>query len=61
MKFEIGEIVEIDYGAYNAGKKAVLLQFNADKVFGVQFGLVKIMFIGESKPTYTLLDRARKL
>jgi hypothetical protein len=60
MKFEIGEIVEIDYGAYNAGKKAVLLQFNADKVFG-NVELVKIMFIGESKPTYTLLDRARKL
>ena len=60
MKFEIGEIVEIDYGAYNAGKKAVLLQFNADKVFG-NVELVKIMFIGESSPTYTLLDRIVKL
>jgi len=60
MKFEIGEIVEIEYGDCNAGKKAVLLQFNADKVFG-NGELVKIMLIGESKPTYTLLDRIVKL
>jgi len=60
MKFEIGEIVEIESGYINAGKKAVLLQFNADKVFG-NGELVKIMLIGESKPTYTLLDRIVKL
>ena len=60
MNFEIGEIVEIEYGDCNAGKKAVLLQFNDDKVFG-NGELVKIMFIGESKPTYTLLDRIIKL
>ena len=60
MKFEIGEIVEIEYGYSSPRQKAVLLQFNDGKLFGTG-ELVKIMFIGENKPTYTLLDRMRKL
>jgi len=60
MKFEIGEVVEIEYGTSGPRKKAILLQFNDDKVFGTG-ELVKIMFIGESSPTYTLLDRIVKL
>lgn len=60
MKFEIGEIVEIEYGAISPRPKAVLLQFNDGKLFGTG-KLAKIMFIGESKPTYTLLDRVVKL
>lgn len=59
MNFEIGEVVEVEYG-HNPPKKAILLQFNNDKVFG-NGELVKIMFIGESKPSYTLLDRIHKL
>ena len=59
MNFEIGEVVEVEYGS-NPPKKAILLQFNDDKVFGTG-ELVKIMFIGENKPTYTLLDRIVKL
>lgn len=59
MKFDIGEVVEVEYGR-SPPKKAILLQFNDDKVFGIG-ELVKIMFIGESKTTYTLLDRIHKL
>jgi hypothetical protein len=61
MNFEIGEIVEIEYGDCNAGKKAVLLQYNDDKLFGSGATLVKIMLLGEDKPTYTLLERVVKL
>lgn len=60
MKFEIGEIVEIKHGDCNAGKKAVLLQLNVDKLFS-NSELVKIMLLGENKPSYTLSDRISKI
>lgn len=58
MKFEIGEIVQVKDSPRR--KKAVLLGFENGKLFGTG-ELVKIMVIGQEKPTYTLFDRIVKL
>ena len=58
--FEIGEIVQMKHSDERHRLKAVVLGFEANKLFdSVQ--CVKVMIIGRDKPTFTLSDRIVKL
>ncbi len=62
MKFDykIGEIVGINNGSVSSRPKAVILGVESNNLFE-SVRCVKIMIIGDSKPTYTLSDRICKL
>ena len=58
--FEIGEIVEMKHSDRRHRHKAVVLGFEANKLFDSVY-CVKVMYVGGLKPMYVLSDRIRKL
>ncbi len=58
--FEIGEIVEMKHSDKRHRLKAVVLGFEANKLFN-SVECVKIMIIGRDSPTFTLSDRIVKI
>lgn len=58
--FEIGDIVEMKHSDRRHRLKAVVLGFEANKLFN-SVQCVKVMIVGRDKPTFTLSDRIVKL
>ena len=58
--FEIGDVVQLKHSDERHRRKAVILGFEDNKLFdSVQ--CVKVMIVGNSRPTFTLSDRIVKL